>query len=176
MGVTTRNILVGLAIAVLAAVAVSSGSASSRRAGHVVRTYSTGSTLPLRTSLDDPFTLTGPQRILGFAKARAAGASYVRIIAAWNEIAPKAPPSGTASDPNSRGYSWEWLDVTLVAAEKAGLTPILDIARAPAWAQAGAGKGGAGAPKASLLQQFAKALALHFDGNHNAPPVHVFQV
>ena len=176
MGVTARNILVGLAIAVLAAVAVSSGSASSRRAGHAARTYSTGGTLPLRTSLDDPFTLTGAQRALGFVKARAAGASYVRIIVAWNEIAPKAPPAGTASDPDSRGYSWEWLDVTLAAAEKAGLTPILDIARAPAWAQGGAGKGGAGAPKDSLLQQFAKALALHYDGKHNAPPVHVFQV
>src|SRR4029079_14702013 len=83
MPVTIRNIFVAAAIAVLAAAAASSGSASSRG----VRTYTTHGTLPLRTSLDDPFTLTGPERAMGFEKVRAAGASYRRINAGWHAIA-----------------------------------------------------------------------------------------
>jgi hypothetical protein len=31
-------------------------------------------------------------------------------------------------------------------------------------------------PKVALLGEFAKALALHYDGTHGAPPVHIFQV
>ena len=169
MGVSVRNILVAVAIVVLAAVAASSGAASS------VRTYSTHGTLPLRTSVDDPFTFTGAQRATGFVKARAAGASYFRIVASWNAIAPSTPPAN-AADPTSPGYDWNWYDNTLESAEKAGLTPILDIARAPAWALAKNNGKRINTPTAASLGQFAKALALHYDGKHGAPAVHVFQV
>jgi hypothetical protein len=171
VSVTVRNIFVALAIAVLAAVVVSSATA------HGVRTYSTGATLPLRTSVDDPFTFTGPQRAAGFLKARSAGASYVRIVVSWNAVAPTTPPAGfDASDPASPAYSWNWYDDTIASAEKAGLTPILDIARAPAWALATSKGKKINTPKATSLGEFAKALALHYDGKHGAPPAHVFQV
>jgi hypothetical protein len=155
----------------LAAVAASSGAASS------VRTYSTHGTLPLRTSVDDPFTFTGAQRATGFLKAREAGASYVRIIVAWNSIAPTTRPAGfDPTDPASHGYDWTWYDSTIDSAEKAGLTPILDIARAPAWALASKHGKRINTPTTVSLGQFAKALALHYDGKHGAPPAHVFQV
>ena len=177
MGVTFRNISVTVAIAVLAAVGASSGSASARHGTHAIRTYSTHGTLPLRTSLDDPFTFTGSERAEGFVKARAAGASYVRLIAPWNAIAPDNPPAKfAAADPTSPGYSWAWLDSTVEAAAKAGITPILDIARAPAWALATKHGKRINTPKISSLGQFAKALAVHYDGTHNVPAVHVFQV
>ena len=177
MGVAARKVSVVFAIAVLAAVAASSAAASARRGSHAVRTYATGSTLPLRTSVDDPFTLTGAERVAGFVKTRGAGASYVRLIVPWNAIAPANPSAGfAAADPTSRGYSWGWLDDTVTAAEKAGLTPILDIARAPGWALATKHGKRIFTPKVAALGAFAKALALHFDGNHDAPPVHVFQV
>ena len=129
MGVTIRNIAVAVAAVVLAAVAASSGSASAR---HATRTYATPATLPLRTSLDDPFAFTGRERAAGFVKARSAGASYVRLIVPWNEIAPPTPSAGfVAADPTSPDYSWGWLDSTVTAAEQAGLTPVLEIARAP---------------------------------------------
>ncbi|MFL5958812.1 MAG: cellulase family glycosylhydrolase [Gaiellaceae bacterium] len=172
MGVTVRSISV-VAIVVAAAVAASTGVASAHRQAHVARTLSTHGTLPLRTSVDDPFALTGPQRATGFLKAQAAGASYVRLIVPWNAIAPSRRPAGfAAADPTSRGYSWAWLDSTVASAEKAGLTPILDIARAPSWAQIHGGT----APKAAYLGQFAKAVALQYDGKHGAPAAHVFQV
>ena len=171
MGVTIRNISVAVAAVVLAAVAASSGAASS------VRTYATHGTLPLRTSVDDPFTLTGAQRATGFLKARAAGASYVRIVVAWNSIAPTTRPAGfDPADPTSHGYDWNWYDSTIDSAEKAELTPILDIARAPEWALAKSHGKRVFTPQASALGQFAKALALHYDGKHDAPPAHVFQV
>ncbi|HEY2741428.1 MAG TPA: hypothetical protein VGI69_04515 [Gaiellaceae bacterium] len=172
MGVTIRNITIAVAIVLLGALAASSGSAA-----RVTHTYATHGTLPLRTSLDDPFALTGPDRAAAFLKARAAGASYVRLIAPWNEIAPTTPPAGFApADPTSPGYSWSWLDSTVASAEKAGLTPILDIARAPGWALASKHGKVINTPKASSLGQFAKALALQYDGGHGAPAVHVFQV
>jgi Cellulase (glycosyl hydrolase family 5) len=171
VGVTSRNILVAFAIVVLAAVAASSGAASS------VRTYSTHGTLPLRTSVDDPFTFTGGERAAGFVKARAAGASYVRIVASWDAIAPASRPAGfDAADPTSHGYDWNWYDSTVSAAVKAGLTPFLDIARAPGWALAKKHGKRINTPTTASLGQFAKALALHYDGNHDAPAVHVFQV
>jgi Cellulase (glycosyl hydrolase family 5) len=177
VGVTVRNISVGVAIVALAAVTAAAGSASARKTAHGIRTYSTHRTLPLRTSVDDPFTFTGAQRAAGFVKARAAGASYVRIVVSWNAVAPDPRPAGfDAADPTSPGYSWSWYDDTIDSAEKAGLTPILDIARAPAWALATSHGKRINTPTAASLGQFAKALALHYDGKHNAPPAHVFQV
>ncbi|HLY85579.1 MAG TPA: cellulase family glycosylhydrolase [Gaiellaceae bacterium] len=174
MGVTFRNIAVFVVVVVLAAVAASSGSAEAR---HATRLYSTSSTLPLRTSVDDPFALTGAQRAEGFVKVRAAGASYVRLIVPWNEIAPPTlSPGFVAADPTSSDYSWSWLDSTVTSAEQAGLTPILDIVRAPGWAMATRYGKHIFTPKASALGAFATALALHYDGNHGAPPAHVYQV
>ena len=177
MGVSLRNIVVAVAAVVLAATAASSGSASARRSTHGVRTYSTRATLPLRTSVIDPFTLTGPERATGFQKARAAGASYVRIVATWSAIAPSTPSAGfDAADPTSPDYSWGWLDNTVEFAKAAGLTPILDIVGAPGWAQTTGNGERESTPKISALGQFAKAFALHYDGSHGAPAVHVFQV
>jgi hypothetical protein len=177
MGVTARYLVAASAIVCLAAVTASAGFANGQSSRHAARTYSTGATLPLRTSLDDPFTFTGPERAMGFQKARAAGASYVRMIASWNAIAPDTPPAGfDAADPTSPAYSWGWLDSTVEAAKAAGVTPILDIARAPEWALATSHGKSVFTPKISSLGQFAKAIALHYDGKHGEPAVHVFQV
>ena len=160
----------------LAAVAASSA-ASAHKAAHGVRTQATHATLPLRTALDDPFALTGPDRAVGFEKARAAGASYARINVAWNAIAPDTPPQGfDAADPTSSGYSWSWLDSTVASARSAGLTPILDITNAPGWALLTSHGKRVLTPKTSALGQFAKALALHYDGSDGNQPVRVFQV
>ncbi len=177
MGVKHRNVVVAVIAVVLAATTASSGSASARQATHSVRTYSTRATLPLRTSVTDPFTLTGAERATGFQKAKAAGASYVRIVATWSAIAPSTPSSGfVASDPTSPDYSWAWVDSTVESARAAGLTPILDIVGAPSWALATSHGKRVLTPKTSSLGQFAKAFALHFDGSHGVPAVHVFQV
>ncbi len=171
MGVALRRFAIAAAVVLVAGVAASAGSASR------ARTYATPWTPPLQTSIDDPFTLTGSQAALGFQKTRAAGASYVGIMAPWSEIAPSAPPAGTAADPDSPAYSWAWLDQTVASAEAAGLTPILDIDRAPAWALAIPAKApNSGTPSVAALRKFATALALRYDGKHGEPAVHDFMV
>jgi hypothetical protein len=177
MGVRLRKVGIAVAVLFLAAVTASSGSAGARKATHGVRTYSTRATLPLRTSVTDPFTLTGAERAAGFQKAKAAGASYVRIVATWSAIAPSTPPAGfDPADPTSLDYSWGWLDSTVEFAKAAGLTPILDIVGAPGWAQTTRNGERESTPKITALGQFAKAFALHYDGSHGAPAVHIFQV
>jgi Cellulase (glycosyl hydrolase family 5) len=177
VGVTIRNIFVAVAVAAFAAVAASSSSAGTRRASRAVGMYTTPGTLPLRTSLDDPFTFTGAQRATGFLKAKAAGATYVRLIVPWYAVAPSTPPAEfAAADPTSPGYDWTWLDSTVEAAETAGVTPILDIARTPSWALAKRHGKLVNTPEVAALGQFAKALALHYDGKHDAPVERIYQV
>jgi hypothetical protein len=160
--------------AVVLAVAAAAGVANAR----ALRTYSTHGTIPLRTALFDPFTFAGPDRTTAFGMTAAAGASYVRIVARWRSIAPTVPPTDfTASDPTSQGYSWTYLDATVAAAENAGLTPILDVGGPPGWALVSQPKHeDGGTPQISALRDFTTAIATHFDGNHGAPRVKVWQI
>jgi hypothetical protein len=154
------------------------GVAASAASGKSVRTYSTKATMPLRTSLFDPFTFDGSQRDVAFAKAAASGATYVRIIARWSSIAPATPPAGfVADDPASPGYYWGWLDSSIEAAEQAGLTPIVDVGGPPSWALSSKPKApDGGSPKISSLRAFATALATRYDGKHGPPRATVYQV
>jgi hypothetical protein len=148
------------------------GVAASSASGRTVKSYSTRSTLPLRTAVFDPFTLNGSQYATGFQLTRRAGAAYVRIEVPWNEVAPARPAvPADAGDPSWSGYRWNWTDAKVKAAEEAGLTPYLQIGSTPGWAAARSTT-----PKVDLLGQFAKALALRYDGKHGVPAVHVFQV
>jgi hypothetical protein len=142
-----------------------------------LRTYNTPGTLPLRTSLLDPFTFTGADQATAFRMARSAGASYIRLVVPWSTIAPTTRPDGfVATDPTSSSYTWSWLDGSVSAIEANGMIPILDITTAPSWAFGHQGDGTTSAPSASALGDFAKAVALRYDGFHGEPPVHVFQV
>ena len=175
MRVISRYVLLVVATLCLAAAAVSTGFASSKRP----RTYTTGPTRPMRTALSDAIQLNraNPR---AFELTRSAGAQYVRLIVRWRSIAPATPPPGfDASDPTSPGYSWAAIDATVAAAENAGLTPILNIGATPSWAYATNPDGvNAGTPKTAALGQFATALATHFDGANGdgVPAANVFEV
>jgi hypothetical protein len=158
----------------LLAGAAFAGTLSSRQ----VRTYSTRGTLPLRTGFLDGL-FEGSQQGTAFPMAAAAGASYVRLVVYWRNIAPASPPVGfVATDAASPGYDWTALDTTLEDAESAGLTPILDINAPPNWAWKTAPEGqNAGTPTTSALGDFATALATRYDGSNPGLPVeHVFEV
>jgi hypothetical protein len=131
----------------------------------------------LRTAVLDPFQLSNanPQ---AFELTRKAGARYVRLVVPWSAIAPATPPDGfDGADPTSHAYSWGWLDGLVEAATVAGLTPILDIGGTPNWAYSQPPSGGnAGAPDIAALGQFARALAMHFDGTGAAPAVKIYEV
>jgi hypothetical protein len=164
----------------LAAATASAGVASPKHAhaGPVPASYSTPGTAPLATALVDPSLFDSPQRPTAFARARSAGATYVRIGVAWPAIAPSSRPSGfDARDPTSPGYSWAGLDATVEDAAAAHVIPILDVNGIPHWTLAKRPKSGAaGTPKAAALGDFAFALASHYDGTNGLPTEHVFQV
>ena len=144
-----------------------------------MRTYSTSRTLPLRTALIDPALFGGPQHDTAFARSRAAGATYVRLLVPWRGIAPKRRPAGfVASDPTSPGYSWTGFDAIVESATSAGLTPILDVSGNPKWAYARKPQGvNGGTPKTTALADFATALATHYDGlTAGVPALHVYEV
>lgn len=149
-------------------------SAANAKASNRQRVLVTPPTSPLRTAFVDARSFSGTSP--AFAVAAAAGATYIRVPINWASLAPAVRPVGfAAADP--AGYDWSWLDTEVTAAEAAGLTPYLDIFSPPKWAYAiRPGKSIGGTPGISELGQFAKALALHYDGTHGVPGVHVFQV
>lgn len=161
-----RVVVVGLVAGVAVAAAGVAGASA-------LRTYSTKGTIPLRTSLFDPYSFVGTTS--AFTVAYDAGASYVRLPFHWSSVAPTVRPVGfVPSDPT--GYSWDGLDNMVAAAEAAGLTPLLDIISAPKWAYAVRPHGSrAGMPDPAALASFSHALAAHFDGV-NGPEVHAYQV
>jgi hypothetical protein len=166
---------------VLVALAASAGLASGSTSAHAhaVRTYATAGTGPLATALVDPALFSSGQTKAAFAKTRAAGATYVRLIVSWRAIAPATRPNGfVATDPTSPGYSWAPLDAAIAEADAAGLTPILEVATPPEWGYARKPQGvNAGTPKTAALSDFAQALATHYDGlGSAAPTAHVFEV
>jgi hypothetical protein len=164
------------AVAVLALVGVS---ASAAGAAGQTRRYSTPATAPLATAVVDSGLFGGGERAAAFARTRAAGATYARLIVYWGNIAPSTPPADfVATDPTSAGYSWEGVDAVVEAAEAAGLTPILDIVVPPSWAYDSQPSGvNGGSPNVADLRDFAAALAKHFDGaTPGTPTAHVFQV
>ncbi len=169
-----------LAFVVLACLVAAGASAAASAAGarhhrHVRhhRIRSTPDTNPLQTAVFDPFLMPGPQQATAFQLLSKAGGTYVRLLIRWSSIAPATVPAGfDFSDPSSPGYSWGPTDAAVNAAEAAGLTPILDIISAPAWATAPGGIN----PQIGPLGQFATALATRYDGYHNLPAEQVFQV
>ena len=178
MGITTRNLVAAGAIFLLAAVSASVAVAAGHEANHM-RTYSTPATARLATAIADPVLFGGSQTPEAFARTRAAGATYARLTVTWRSIAPATPPAGfVATDPTSPGYSWGGLDAVVVAAESAGLTPILDFATPPLWAYDTLPTAvNGGSPNVADLGDFATALATHYDGlTPGVPAEHVFQV
>lgn len=169
-----RVALLAGAVLICGVVTFLPASAASARASTRQRVLVTPPTSPLRTALVDTRSFSGASS--AFSVAAAAGASYVRVPFDWASLAPAVRPAGfAAADPAS--YDWSWLDVEVTTAEGAGLTPYLDILSPPAWAYAIRPRTSiGGTPVISELGQFAKALALHYDGTRGVPGVHVFQV
>jgi hypothetical protein len=111
-----------LVAAVLAASALLAGAAQPATAGS--RPFTTG------------VTNIGTHAPLGFEQARATGARFIRIPLYWAGTAPVAlPPGWNPEDPEDPHYRWGESDIDVVRAYNAGLTPVLQVDGAPAWAQ-----------------------------------------
>jgi hypothetical protein len=172
---TVRAVLRAAAVIV---VALALSATAAEGSGSAVRVHLTKATPPLQTAVFDP-TLGAVSQAPGFALMHGAGASYVRLLVQWAQIAPLTPDTGfNAADPTDPGYRWGNLDATVEAAENAGLTPILDVLGTPSWAQTG-GSESVGTPQPAALGLFATALATHYDGSDQStglPVVHDFML
>lgn len=122
-------LLAGLAI--VAGVALAAGSSSGARTA----TAQTPAR-PLHTSMLDPVVLGGNQGALAFERVRAAGATRVTIYLRWPYVAPARKPAVfRADDPADPAYNWTSVDRQVRLAAANGLEPVLNVHRAPTWAQ-----------------------------------------
>ncbi len=115
----------------------------------------------------------GPEGTLVSARIRAAGASVVKIVVAWSQIAPSKPTSDfDASNPFDRQYHWYELDRQIALTMAAGLEPMVVLFGAPSWASRGVNATGEGinAPDPVQLGLFAKAAAYRYDGSNPGLP------
>ena len=122
---------------------------------------------PIVSAIVDPSAQAQPA---SFAKMAAAGAQVVRLELAWSSIAPtERPASFDAEDPADPAYRWAAADGPIQAAVAAGLTPLVDITAAPAWANK-AYRYGPGLPDATELARFARAAAIRYGGAFEGLP------
>jgi hypothetical protein len=118
---------------------------------------------PLRTGFVDPTAFSGPNAAKSVVRARAAGASIVRLLLGWSGVA--SEPPAAPRDPADPAYRWGSFDREVVDAVRGGLTPLVYIAVAPQWAR-GTAVGLPGTwPAPGKLAQFAAAAAQRYSGH-----------
>lgn len=113
-------------------------------------------------------------RELALSRIRAAGASVVRIPVDWRETVSAIPgPGFIPTDPASVDYHFALIDSAVLSAASAGLTPLLVVSHAPAFAEAAPrwrfAYPGSWDPSPEALRAFATALALRYDGRFPDP-------
>lgn len=109
-------------------------------------------------------------RALTMSRIREAGAAVVRIPVDWRDLVDPDPgPGFDAADPASPSYDFAPLDAAVISAVSAGLTPLLVVSHAPAFAEASPrwpyAYPGSWDPDPAALEAFATALAARYDGS-----------
>lgn len=113
-------------------------------------------------------------RELALRRIRETGATVVRIPVDWRDsVAAEPPPGFEADDPASPAYRFARIDAAVLSTLAAGLTPLLVVSHAPAFAEAPNrwpyAYLGSWAPSPIALEAFATALARRFDGSFPDP-------
>ncbi|MGK2877882.1 MAG: hypothetical protein ACSLFF_04835 [Solirubrobacterales bacterium] len=145
----------------------------------------------LAIGVDDSDLRDAKTSTLALTRSREVGASYIRVVADWNAVAPNGSTRPAGFDPRNPAdplYKWSGIDGQIKRAVSAGFTPFLTLLNAPKWAQDGkppasayAG-GGAWKPSAVEFGNFAHAAAVRYAGTYSdatsggiLPRVSVFQ-
>jgi hypothetical protein len=125
----------------------------------------------LTTGFFDDASFSGADAPVWFGRAVASGATVVRLEAFWSIVAAKQPADPT--NPADPAYQWAALDQQVEQAVAAGLTPIISVTSAPAWAEAqpvpATASPGSWEPDAADYQPFAQALATRYSGTYPDP-------
>jgi hypothetical protein len=125
---------------------------------------------------DGKLLLSEPSSVreLALSRIREAGASIVRIPVNWGDVVNDDPgPGFLATDPSSGEYHFELIDAAVLATVSAGLTPLLVVSHAPAFAEAAPrwrfAYPGSWDPSPEALRSFAITLARRYDGSFPNP-------
>jgi hypothetical protein len=107
-------------------------------------------------------------------RVRETGATVVRIPVDWRHTVVAEPEAGfRASDPGAAAYRFARLDASVRDAVAAGLSPLLVVVHAPAFAEAPGrwpyAYPGSWAPSPLALEEFAAALSARYDGSFPDP-------
>ncbi len=130
---------------------------------------------PLQTGIADVF----PNDAAVFQNMRRTGSTIALGRVRWYDVAPKSLPANwDPENPADPHYDWSYIDTWVSGAVGAGLTPVLQIFGAPAWAQRCTAKESSEAvcdPDPAALAAFAKAAVRHFSGNEGVPHVRYWE-
>ena len=127
---------------------------------------------PLHTGfLEEQHELDGPHTGTNMNHAKSAGATTVRYLVYWNQIATAQPSN--ARNPDDPAYDWTDVDNMVISAHARGLQPILDLVLAPSWAErsisgasyTGTPRAGTKNPDPAKFGDFAFAAAKRYDGS-----------
>jgi hypothetical protein len=132
-----------------------------------------GAARPLQTAVYiQPSDLKVSDPGLVFQRVRNAGATAVRLIVKWKDVAPDSPPAGfDPSNPADPAYNWKSTDRQIQLAVGKGLVPLVTVVFAPKWAEGGASRGdGNRLVDPTALGQFARAIATRYGGSFQGLP------
>jgi hypothetical protein len=127
--------------------------------------------LRMQTAMFDPAAFGVADPAGTFDRVRRTGATAVRLVLAWRNVAPAAPPPEfDPSDPGDPGYDWSSFDQQIRAAADQGLEPIVNIFGAPEWATEREVRGGDFKPDPERLAAFGRAAARRYSGTYEGLP------
>jgi hypothetical protein len=127
---------------------------------------------PLSTGI----TNTSETSVSSFEETKATGSSFVKIPLDWNSTVAATPAPGfNPENPADPNYDWSRWDEQVNHAASVGLTVVLQLGGAPAWAQRCAAPAGYPIatcdPDPAALAAFATAAARHFNGSVPGVPI-----
>jgi hypothetical protein len=127
---------------------------------------------PLNTGISNVYS----NEDVAFAHVRETGSTLTLSAVRWRVIAPTKPPAiWNPEDPADPNYEWDFIDKWVRGAVNAGLTPVLQIRSAPAWAERcvpGPETEAVCNPDPAALAAFTKAVVKRFSGSFgNLPDV-----
>jgi hypothetical protein len=125
---------------------------------------------PLETGIFEPNAFGASD--LAFQRTVGSGATSVRLLVRWSEVAPTVrDPGFRSSNPADPAYRWEAIDQQVRLAVTHGLSPIICIVSAPNWAEGeGAGSEGTVRPDPIEFGRFATAAARRYSGAFSQLP------
>ena len=131
---------------------------------------------PLTTALVDPAVFAGPDGAEGLTRAKAAGATAIKVPLFWDTVAPAAKPRRfKPTDPSDPAYDWTGIDAQLRLVRAHGLEPIVYVSGPPLWARLRPGLDGLLRPDPTEFRAFTLAAVRRYDGQRGLPRVRYWQ-